>query len=145
LRVIDADERRWAATAHLCGLLWLSGFPFAGTIGSAVVYRAKRHLSPYVAAQTREAQNFQNTIAVLVIAILIASAVLFGAGMVSMLTTGTTGVSNQEAIGELWIVAGMASALAAVMIANVVLSIVAAVHAGLGRPFRYPIALRFLR
>lgn len=141
---MDADERRWAALAHLSGLLWLTGFPFAGSIASSIVYVTKRHLSPLVATQMREAQNFQNTVSIGVAAIVVASCVLFGSGIVAMLQTGQMGLSVDQATHELAVIAIMAAALAGLMVVNVVLSVLAAVAAGRGHAFRYPVCLRLL-
>ena len=127
------SERLWAALAHLCGLLWVVGIPFGGTIGSAILYFAKRHESPYVADQTREAQNFQNTVSIAVIAVvaIVAALAYFSAG--------------SDASNALVFIALGAVCLAAIMIANAVLSIVAAIAVHNGDAYRYPLCLRLIR
>jgi uncharacterized Tic20 family protein len=129
-----ASDRTWAVVAHLCGCLWVLGIPFAGTIATAVIYITKRHVSPFVADQSREAQNFQNTVLLAVVAVFAAAA--FAVDRLALHR------STEAALG---VVALGAIALAAIMIANVVLSIVAAVTVQRGEAFRYPLCVRFIR
>jgi uncharacterized protein len=143
--VLDPQERHWATLAHLCGLLWFSGVPFAGTIGAAIVFVTKRHVSSYVADQTREAQNFQNTVALAVAAIVTIAGTLLGSDMIATLRTGRSDLDVGQATAALWVIVLMALALAAIMLANAACSILAAVAAHRGEPFRYPVCLRLLR
>lgn len=126
--------RTWAVLAHLSGCLWIMGIPFGGTIATAIIYVAKRHVSPFVAEQTRESQNFQNTVSLAVIAV-----VVFVAIFVERLAFA------RETELALAAVALGATSLAALMIVNVILSIVAAVTVSRGEPFRYPFCVRFIR
>ena len=127
-------ERTWAVLAHLSGCLWILGIPFAAAISTAIIYITKRHTSPFVADQTREAQNFQNTVLLAIVAVF-----LCGAFVVERLAVrGAT----EPALGT---IAVGAVVLAAIMIANVMLSIVAAVTAQRGEAFRYPFCVRFIR
>jgi uncharacterized Tic20 family protein len=139
------SERRWASLAHLSGLAWLSGVPFAGSIASAILYLTKRSLSPFVADQTREAQNFQNTVSIAVAVVVAACAVLFGADMLATMQTGRSDLDAGSATSALWTIVAMALFLAAIMVANIALSIVAAVATHHGHAFRYPVNLRLLR
>ena len=129
---LTADERLWATLAHLCGLLWASGIPFGGTIGAAIVYVTKRHVSPFVADATREAQNFQNTVAIAVLAVVATVAIFafFSAQADGSIALGCI------ALGCL--------ALAAILIANGILSIVAAIAVHRGNAYRYPLCLRLI-
>jgi uncharacterized protein len=141
----SASETRWATLAHLCGLLWLSGFPFAGSIGAAIVYAAKRNLSPYVADQTREAQNFQNTVSLAVIAVVVVASAIVGGDMIGTLRSGQSDLGVAHATLELWTIALAAIALALIMMANIVFCLVAAIAAHGGAGYRYPVCLRWVR
>lgn len=127
-------DRIWAVLAHLSGCLWILCIPFGGTIATAVIYLTKRHVSPFVADQSRESQNFQNTVSLAVITVVVVVAVAVARLAISRAT--------EPALAA---VALGAVALAAIMIVNVVLSIVAAVAVQRGEAFRYPICLRFVR
>lgn len=124
----------WAVLAHLSGCLWIFAIPFGGTIASAIIYITKRHVSPFVADQTRESQNFQNTVSLAVIAVFVVAAVLVERLAVRHATEQALAV---VALGSV--------ALAAIMIVNVILSVVAAVTAQRGETFRYPLCVRFIR
>lgn len=127
-------DRIWAVLAHLSGCLWIFAIPFGGTIATTIIYITKRHSSAFVADQTREAQNFQNTVSVAVVATFVVFAFI-----VERLAVARAG---EQALG--WVALG-AICLAAIMIANVILSIVAAVTAERGDAFRYPFCLRLIR
>jgi hypothetical protein len=140
-----ASETRWAALAHLCGLLWLTGFPFAGSIAAAIVYVTKRHLSPYVANQTREARDFQNTISLAVVLVFVTGAAIVGADMAATLRSGQSDLDVTHATLELWTIALGALALAVVMLVNIVFCSVAAINAYAGTAYRYPFCIRLPR
>ena len=127
-------DRIWALLAHLSGCLWVLGIPFGGSVATAIIYITKRHVSPFVADQSREAQNFQNTISLAVIA-----AFVFAAFVVERLAI------QRATEPALAVVALAALSLATIMTANVVLSIVAALAAQRGVAYRYPLCLRFVR
>ena len=131
---ISRNERMWASLAHLCGGLWVLGIPFGGLIASGVVYVTKRHVSPYVAHHSREAQNFQITVTIAVVALVVLTALVAGRS-----AAGGDGETALEAI-----VAG-ATLLAIVMILNVALSVTAALAADRSEAYRYPVSLRFIR
>jgi uncharacterized Tic20 family protein len=127
-------DRTWAVLAHLSGCLWIVGIPFGGTIATAIIYLTKRHVSPFVAEQSRESQNFQNTVSLAVIAVIVFVAVAVER---LALARATEPALAAIALGAL--------SLAAIMIVNVILSIVAAVTVNSGEAFRYPFCLRFIR
>jgi uncharacterized protein len=128
------SERGWAVLAHLSGCLWILGIPFAGTIATAIIYITKRHESPFVADQTREAQNFQNTVSVAVIAVFVLAAFVVERLAIHHATEPALAAIALGAV-----------ALAVIMIANVLLSIVAALAAQRGETYRYPFCVRFIR
>jgi uncharacterized Tic20 family protein len=56
------DDRNLAMLAHLSGLIGILGGGFIGFLGPLVIYLWKKDTSPYVAAQAKEALNFQITL-----------------------------------------------------------------------------------
>lgn len=127
-------DRTWAVLAHLSGCLWIFAIPFGGTIASAIIYITKRHVSPFVADQTRESQNFQNTVSLAVIAVFVVAAFVVERLAIHRATEPALATIALGAVS-----------LAAIMIANVILSVVAAVSAQRGEAFRYPLCVRLIR
>lgn len=102
------DECNLAMLAHLLGI-------FSGFVGPLVIWLIKRDESAYIADQSREALNFQITVAIALFASIVLKIVLIGIVLVPI-----------------------------VFIVNFVLSIIAAVDASKGKAYRYPFALRLV-
>lgn len=135
----DQGERQWAMLAHVSALVlalctsWIAGV--AGMLGAGVVYLVKRDASPFVAAHAREAFNFNLSmflyaaIAGVVGFVLVGATVLtLGLGIILTAPAGLVLVLAIAAISLLWLVC----------------SIVAAMKAWSGEPYRYPLTIRLL-
>ncbi|MEM9056368.1 MAG: DUF4870 domain-containing protein [Pseudomonadota bacterium] len=111
---LSKDERTWGMLSHLSAL---AGFiiPFGSVIGPLVVWLMKREEMPFVADQGKEALNFQITMLLASLAALVLVLILVGILL-----------------------------LFALMIFNLVITIVAAVRANDGVRYRYPFALRLV-
>lgn len=110
------SERTWGMLAHLSAF---AGFllPLAGiVIGPLVVWLAKRDRSAFVAAHAREALNFNITVLCGALVCLVLALVLIGVLLA-----------------------------AALFIAWLVLTLVAAIRASEGEPYSYPFSLRLVR
>ena len=123
----SAEEKQWAMFAHLSALvggILTSGW--AGSIGCfigpLVIWLVKKDTLPFVDAQGKEALNFNITVGIVFLALLILSIVTFGIGLVIAV--------------PLWIIIG---------IAWLVLTIIAAVKANNGERYRYPLTLRLIK
>jgi len=113
------DSNGYALAAHLSALLALFiGFPF---IGPLVIYLVKKD-DPFVRAHASEALNFN-------LSVMLYGVVLFVAGLLLLIVV--VGVL----VWLLFIPLG---------IAWIVLLILAAVKAGQGEPYRYPLTIRFV-
>ena len=113
---ITPDERTWGTMAHVSALIAM----FVGglmVLGPLIVWLLKKNESSYVDHHGREALNFQITM-------LIAFAVCFVAGF------ATCGIG--------WAVGGL------VAIANVIVTIIAAVKANEGQRWTYPFSIRLV-
>lgn len=116
----SADANQWAMIAHLSALIGLViGLSFVGPL---IVYAVKKDSHPYVRAQAAEALNFN-------LSVLIYGAAL---GLVTVVTIIFL-------VGIIFIPVLIAGA-----IAWLVLTIVAAMKANRGEPYRYPLTLRFV-
>jgi len=125
--VVSGEERGWAMAAHLCGLLWILGgggfifLPFGGLalftiLGPLIILLSKGQSMPFVAAQAKEALNFQITVWLLGLIFALLAIVLIGFVL-------------------LWILG----------VVNLVLVIIAAIRVSDGAPYRYPISLRLVK
>lgn len=115
----DKDARLWAMLCHVSSFLMFTGIPCANVLGPLIVWLVKRDSSPLVADNGKEALNFNITV-------LIAAAVLF-----VLLCTG---------IGAIIAIPG----LIALLVAQLVLTIIAAIKAYDGGVYRYPFILRLV-
>jgi len=115
-RESNRDARMWAMFCHLSGLAGLI-IPAVGcVIGPLVVWLIKKEQFPFVAEQGKEALNFQ----------------------ISMLIYG--------AIAGLLCFACIGFVLAPLVgITDIVFLIIAAIKANDGRPYRYPLTIRFIK
>ena len=135
----STGERRWAAAAHVAAVVlalctsWLAGV--AGMLGAGIVYLAKRDDSPFAAEHAREAFNFNLSMFIYTLVACAIGIALVGA---TVLTLG---------LGLLLTLpAGIALLLAIAVVAVVwlVCSVIAAIKAWNGEPYRYPFTIRLL-
>lgn len=121
------DERQWAMFAHLSALLGgilTSGW--AGSIGCfigpLVIWLVKKDSMPFVDDQAKEALNFNITVGIVFLALLLLSILTLGIGLIIAIPA--------------WIVIG---------IAWLVVTIIAAIKSNKGEKYRYPFALRLIK
>lgn len=113
-----ADERNWAMGCHLSTFAgYLVPIPFANVFAPLILWHIKRAASPFVDAHGREALNFQISMTIYVLAS-VPLIFLCGIGVVLIL-----GLSLADAI----------------------FTIVAAIAASSGKPYRYPLCIRFVQ
>jgi len=111
----SAEEKQWALFAHLSAL---AGFiiPFGSIIGPLIIWLIKKDTMPFVDDQGKEALNFQITAAIAVLVCIALMIVLIGFLLI-------------------W----------AVLIGDLVLTIIAAIKANEGVAYRYPFTLRLVK
>ena len=122
-----ADQRQWAMFAHLSALLGAVvtgafGGGWGCFIGPLVIWLIKKDSMPFVDDQAKEALNFNITVAIALVTLL-------------LLTVLTLGIGALLAI-PLWIIIG---------IFWLVFTIIAGVKANDGVRYRYPFALRLIK
>jgi uncharacterized Tic20 family protein len=120
------EERQWALFAHLSALLGglLTG-AFAGLgcfIGPLVIWLVKKDTMPFVDDQAKEALNFNITLAIIGLVLLLLTLVTFGFGALLAVPVGIL-------VGIAWLV----------------FTIIAAVKANEGERYRYPFTLRLIK
>lgn len=122
----SAEERQWAMFAHLSALLGaiVTGHMFAWGcfIGPLVIWLIKKDTLPFVDDQAKEALNFNITLAIVGLVLLVLSIITLGLGLLIAIPVGVI-------VGIGWLV----------------LTIVAAVKANEGVAYRYPVSLRLIK
>ena len=123
---ISAEERQWAMFAHLSalvgGLLTSAAGGWGTFIGPLVIWLVKKDTMPFVNDQGKEALNFNITVGIAMLALLLLSIVTLGIGLVIAIPG--------------WIIIG---------IAWLVLTIIAGIKANEGVLYRYPLTLRLIK
>lgn len=110
----SADDRQWGMLAHLSSLI---GLAVGGLtfVGPLIIWLIKKDQSPFVGDQAKEALNFQ--IACFIATLISAALVLVFVGIFLMM---------------------------AVVVGNIVFSIIAAMEANKGVAYRYPYTIRLI-
>ena len=119
---LSSDERLWAMLGHLSALTGLLTGGIGNIVGPLIVWQVKKDSLPFAAAEAKEALNFNITW-------LLGSLVLLAITFVLLFV----------AIGFLLI-----PVLWGVGIAWVIFSIIAGLKANEGKPYRYPLTIRFI-
>jgi uncharacterized Tic20 family protein len=117
----DADERMWAMLGHLSAFTaFITGL--GCVIGPLIVWLVKRETMPFAGDQAKEALNFNITAVIVAV----------GLGLFTFMTLG---------LGALLTV----PAACVLFVGWFVLTIIAAVKANNGEPYRYPFAIRLVK
>ncbi|MGA0173589.1 MAG: DUF4870 domain-containing protein, partial [Phycisphaerales bacterium] len=111
---VPQDERTMGLLVHLLAFVGFA-FPLGNVVGPLVLWLAKKDRMPYLDEQGRESVNFNITVAILSGIGLLLTPILVGLAIIPV-----------------------------VLLAWVVLTIVAAVKAHAGEPWRYPLCIRFI-
>ncbi len=135
------EERNWAMAAHLSALVAIFGIPFGHVIGPLVVYLIQREKSPFATAHARDSLNFQITLSLAAMLLFI----LIFAGWAALLVQLPEGAQSPL---PFWIFGGwmvVACVVLAGAIGAIALIVAGAVAASKGQPYRYPLAISFVR
>lgn len=120
------QERQWAAGAHLGALIlalvtsWAAGI--AGAVGALAVWMIKRDDSAFAAEHAKEALNFNLSMFIYAVVLVVATVLTLGLGLVITLPLALV-------IALVWLVC----------------TLVAAFRAYDGQPYRYPLSIRLFR
>jgi len=119
----SAQERQWAMFAHLSALV--GGIVTTGWgafIGPLVIWMIKKETMPFVDDQAKEALNFNISVGIIFLALLLMSIMTLGIGLVIAIPA--------------WIIIG---------IGWLVFTIIAGIKANEGVAYRYPLTLRLIK
>ena len=134
------SDRQWAAGAHVAALLaalltsWIAGV--AGAIAALAVWMLVRDKSAFASEHAREALNFNLSMLIYTAVAAAITVLLVGATLVTLgiglLVTAPAGLL-------------LLAVYAAIAVAWLVCSMVAAFKAYDGQPYRYPITIRLFK
>jgi uncharacterized protein len=139
---IASQDRNWAMAAHLSALIAIAGLPLGHILGPLVVYLIKAHESEFVAEHARASLNYQITVSIVTIVGIIA-AVAVMLGMIASNPSQMSDSGNPAGIVAVGIAIGVAALV--ILLLSLVFIIAGTVAASEGRPYTYPLAIRFLR
>lgn len=112
----ESDSRMWGMWCHLAAFCGYVGVPFGHIIGPLVVWQMKKNDSTYVDQQGKEAVNFQLSMTIYMI--LSAILIIVFVGIILLIILG---------------------------LADLILTIIAAIKANNGISYRYPLTIRFIK
>ena len=125
-RGLSSESRNWAVFAHLSTFSVLVGVPFGNVLGPLVIWLIKRREDPYAERHAREALNFNLSLTLYGLILLLGGLVL------------------------LVVLIGLAVLLMALLYFVVfffvwlILSIIAAIAASRGDQYTYPLSIRLI-
>jgi len=148
-----SQERTWATFCHLAAFTVLLGVPLGLIAGPLVVWLIKRNDSTFVDRHGKAALNFQLSVVVYGIIIVVLGRLVLHQIRVVAVESGRPLV---EHLSGLWLrrcpmPLGLGTAyllfplLVGLVVLDVVCTIVAAVRANTGRAYRYPLTIPFIR
>jgi len=120
---LSSDERLWGMLGHFSALSGLVTGGLGNIIGPLIVWQVKKDSLPFAAAEAREALNFNLSWLLWSIGLGVVTAGLM------LVFIGVLLVPIMILLGGAWLV----------------LTIIAGLKANEGKPFRYPLTIRFVR
>lgn len=127
-----AEEKQWSIITHLGSLF----FP---VIAAAVAFFLFRGRGPFIRSHVTTAWNFQLTVA---IGIVLGFVFAFGSFFATFFSRPAAGDGFPPTLGLFFVGYFL---IMAIQLLNWIFSIIAAVAAGKGRYYRYPIAIPFVK
>lgn len=143
--VARSESRAGAVLCHLAAFSAFVGVPFGNILGPLLVWLLKRGEDPQVDAHGKESLNFQISITIYGFAL---GLVILG---LVLSTIGMAALSDFSGLEEIFPIfpfgfAGLVGCVSLTfLLAEVVLVIIAAIKAGDGELFRYPLTIRLIR
>jgi uncharacterized Tic20 family protein len=113
---LSTQEKNWAMFAHLSTFLGWIGIPLANLLAPLIIWQIKKDTMPFAAEQAKEALNFQITLTIFAVISAILMFVFIGI------------------IG-----------LFALLVIDIIFTIMASIKANDGVSYRYPMTIRFVK
>ncbi len=135
------EETSHAAIIHLSALSSLIGVPFGTILGPLITWLIWRDQSRFDDENGKEALNFNISMVIYKIIVIIIGLILFLSPLFSLVNEDDP-TAVLLTVPGLWI---MILGLSFIFLLQVILIVVAAIKAGNGETFRYPLTIRFIK
>jgi hypothetical protein len=148
IQTIDATEREdrnWALAAHLSALVAVAGLPFGHIIGPLVVYLIAGEKRPFAARHAKASLNFQITLSIGIILLIIAAAAAYLSFFASAFAASNSGANGPVPIGAMTGLFGIFALFIFGGIGSLIAIVMGAVAASQGREYHYPFAINFIK
>ncbi|MBF1989882.1 DUF4870 domain-containing protein [Fischerella thermalis] len=146
--------RIWAMLCHLSALLWIPliflvfigipvYLPLLNILGPLVVWQWKKSQDPWIDFQGKESLNFQLSLTVYTLVVIIISLFLVFTTCGIALTNNVPSQQLESTLNTLLIV--LITLITILLLVQLILVIFASIKAYKGQHYRYPFTIRFLR
>ena len=135
------EETSHAAIIHLSALSSLIGVPFGTILGPLITWLIWRDQSRFDDENGKEALNFNISMVIYKIIVIIIGLILFLSPLFSLVNEDDP-TAVLLTVPGLWI---MILGLSFIFLLQVILIVVAAIKAGNGETFGYPLTIRFIK
>ncbi|WP_373511456.1 DUF4870 domain-containing protein [Persicitalea sp.] len=150
---IPAEQRSLGMWMHLTPLLatfasFIIPIPFLSLIATYIIYSTQKDKGAFVLENGKESVNFQITLAIAIVAIMIILVVVFGGSIMSTIMGGQFGNDAATGVGVVGLVGSgifMILAFSLIGIGALVLMIIGTMRANNGNVYRYPVSLRLVK
>ena len=144
----ENEERTWATLVHLGGIMGAMIVSSVGSIlGALIIWLIKRNDSKFVDEQGKEALNFQITICIVNAVLGIIAAIRIGFWSFNSMFFNNR-IMDFSDLNSMVFNSGfyfIESLMLLLWILNIIFSVIAALKANKGIPYRYPVSLRFVK
>ncbi len=142
---ISSQDRNWAMAAHLSALVAVAGVPFGHVLGPLIVYLVKAHESEFVAEHARASLNYQITVSL----VGMVGVLTFVGIMLALFATNPPPAHHMHdyAMGAAFVACWFVVIIGVLLVVllSLIFIVAGTVAANEGRPYTYPLAIRFLR
>jgi uncharacterized protein len=143
----EREDRNLTVLTHLSAIIGGFVIPFGNIFGPLIMYFSYRDKKPLVAEHAKASLNFQITITIIAVLLAIVSFIIYGVLIVTMVA-GTSPNSDKQtplSTGALIGIFALLIVVIAFFIWTFVQNVLAAVAAGKGRLYHYPLARNFIK
>jgi hypothetical protein len=113
---LTKEAKQWGMFCHLAALAGFTGLPFANVLGPLILWLIKKDDFPFVDDQGKESLNFQISMAIYALITLPLFCIIIGPFL-----------------------------MAAVLIFDLIMVIIASIEANKGKAYRYPLCIRLIK
>ncbi len=150
---IPAKQRSLGMWMHLTPLLsyfasFIIPIPFLSLIATYIIYSTQKDKGEFVEENGKESVNFQITLAIVFVAMIIIMIIVFGGSIISTIFGGqfdndaATGAGVMGLIGSSLL---MITAFTIIGISAFVFMVIGTIRASNGSVYRYPVSLRLIK